>query len=148
MILTIEQIEEFFDFGLNKLKDVEYMLMVRDSFNGEYYPVYIRKSDDYDEVVVEHNQNMQRVVECYDLTLPKEGQIVTGHNVWHGPDQRNQAVLAAQVEAARPKMTREEIISFWAEEVEMIARHMTDDPVDERFYALYSRTVELLREGQ
>jgi hypothetical protein len=57
------------------------MLVVCDTFSYEDYPVYILPDQDLNSAIDQYSNNMQRVMECYDLRADKEEQL-TERRVW------------------------------------------------------------------
>jgi hypothetical protein len=59
------------------------MIVVCDTYDYEDYPVYVKPGEDACEKVKEYNgPNMQRVMEVYSLTSPKEPQLAA-ERVWN-----------------------------------------------------------------
>lgn len=61
-----------------------HVLIVCDGFDYTDYPVYVEPSENLAErAAYFHGQNMQEVMECYDLSLPIEPQLAEDR-AWHG----------------------------------------------------------------
>lgn len=68
------QIGQWFDDGL--ARGAAFMVVVVDTFDHSDYPVYVSYSEDVHQVVARyHHHNMQRVIEVYDFTKPKQDQL-------------------------------------------------------------------------
>jgi len=72
MSTTKMMISGWFDEGVTLKKD--FMLVVCDTFDHEDYPVYATR-EQVRQCYNEHNENMQRVMEVYDLSFDKEKQL-------------------------------------------------------------------------
>ena len=60
------------------------MLVVCDLFDYEDYPVVVMPHEELASVAKRyHGPNMQKVMECYDLSLPIEDQLKE-LRAWHG----------------------------------------------------------------
>ena len=72
--VTKELISKWFETGVQQ--GATHMLVISDSFSYEYYPSYVAKGQDPREREQEYTtESMLRVVEIYDLRLPKEPQL-------------------------------------------------------------------------
>lgn len=61
-----------------------FMLVVCDTFDWEDYPVYADSLTELKQKAEEHHgPNMQKVMECYDLSMPHEPQLAE-LRAWHG----------------------------------------------------------------
>lgn len=58
-----------------KEKGATHMLVVVDTFDYEDYPVYVMPGQNYQEIYDDHNKNMQRVMEVYNLSTDVEEQL-------------------------------------------------------------------------
>lgn len=75
MATTKDDIREWLERGLNS-EGVTHMLVVCDTFEYEDYPVYITEDQIPQEVYEEYQgQNMQKVMEIYDLRGDLEQQL-------------------------------------------------------------------------
>ena len=72
---TIEDIRGWLKEG--KKKKATHMLVICDSFDYEYYPVYVMKGENVHAVIGEKCRidNMQRLMEVYDLSIDIEKQL-------------------------------------------------------------------------
>jgi len=74
MAATKSDIAEWFDRGV-KLS-ATHLIVVCDTYDHEDYPTYVYPGEDAQEKYKEHNEaSMQRVMEVYNLALPKESQL-------------------------------------------------------------------------
>lgn len=62
---TREMIEKWIQRG--KEKNCSHLLVVCDTFEFEDYPVYIQRIDDIQAKIHKYSNNMQRVLEVYNL---------------------------------------------------------------------------------
>lgn len=76
-----EEISNLFDNGVEG--EWNYLLMVVDTFDHVDYPVYCFASE-YDRIFAQSSQNMQRVMEVYDLSKDRDSQLVE-HRAFNGP---------------------------------------------------------------
>jgi hypothetical protein len=68
------EISEWFDQG--KQQGATHMIVVCDTFDHDDYPVYVGAGDDFWEKYDHYNgQNMQRIMEVYDLSHDKQSQM-------------------------------------------------------------------------
>jgi hypothetical protein len=75
MATTRDDIKRWIEQGL-ALEGVTHMIVVCDTFEYEDYPVYVTEDQIPQEVYEEyHAQNMQKVMEIYDLRADLEEQI-------------------------------------------------------------------------
>lgn len=71
---TKEDISDWFDRGIKS--DATHMLVACDTFSHEDYPVFVERGEDPHEKVAEYQgQNMQRVMEVYNLAMDKKRQL-------------------------------------------------------------------------
>lgn len=74
MATTKKEINDWFDAG--KEEGFTHMLIVCDTYDHEDYPVFVNKGEDATVRARDYNnKDMQRVMECYNLTLDKETQL-------------------------------------------------------------------------
>lgn len=59
-----------------------YMIVVCDTFDFEDYPVFVGVDEDIEDVIRRYSQNMQKVMEVYDLAKDIEIQLDEGR-VWN-----------------------------------------------------------------
>jgi len=65
-------------------KGARYMLVVCDTYDFENYPVYVTRDQSITEMVKPYNGvNMQKIMECYDLTMDWDTQLNETRS-WHG----------------------------------------------------------------
>src|ERR1035437_9605409 len=65
-------------------KQMAYMLVVCDTFDHEDYPVYCSSLDDLNRDAPRlHHSDMQKVMECYDLSMDLDMQM-SESRAWHG----------------------------------------------------------------
>lgn len=71
---TREEISQWFDRGVND--KATHLLVVCDTFDYEDYPVFVAEGENVRKVFEEYNNHkMQRVMEVYSLSQPKEEQL-------------------------------------------------------------------------
>ena len=65
-----------------KKKKAHHMLVICDSFDYEDYPVFVVGDEDVNRVIKEkcRNDNMQRLMEVYDLSMDLEKQLNEGRS--------------------------------------------------------------------
>lgn len=75
MAASRRNISDWFDDGV--VEGRTHMIVVCDTFDHEDYPVYVGKNDDFWSVYGRYKdgQNMQRVMEVYDLKADKADQL-------------------------------------------------------------------------
>lgn len=76
MAATREDIERWFDQGAEK--GAKWMLVVCDTYDHEDYPAYHHDKDKCKEAIARlrsGQESMQKLMECYDLTKGKAGQL-------------------------------------------------------------------------
>lgn len=67
-------ISRWFDAGLEQ--GATHMIVVCDTFDHDDYPVYVKPTQDSREVAKEFDgENMQRIMEVYDLRMDQEAQM-------------------------------------------------------------------------
>lgn len=76
-----EDISRWFDLGV--AKGATHLIVVCDSFSYEDYPVFVVSGQDPHRVANEYSSNMQRVMEVYNLHLPKGEQVNSGKRCWN-----------------------------------------------------------------
>ena len=75
-------IEEWFDRGVREKE--EFMIVVCDTYDHDDYPVYTSKKN-YAKEYAEHNgENMQRIMEVYNLKMSKKKQMAE-RRAFNGP---------------------------------------------------------------
>lgn len=75
MATTIGQIKEWVQNG-NNTPGCTHVFIVCDTFDHEDYPVLIHEGDDVQKKIEQyHNQNMQRIMEIYNLSMDIEEQL-------------------------------------------------------------------------
>lgn len=78
-----DEIEEWFRGGSER--HARYLLVVADTFSHEDYPTYAKDDDECRRKMADcTTENMQRVVEIYDLRAPMEPQL-NMHRAWFPP---------------------------------------------------------------
>lgn len=83
MATSASDIRGWFQNG--KTAGAAYMLVVCDTYDWEDYPIYVTPSQDLAAIATAHHgPNMQKVMECYDLSMDMERQLVGGTYVWNG----------------------------------------------------------------
>ena len=70
MAFTVQDIKDRFDEATS---GATHMLIVCDTFSYEDYPVYVWANEDVNERILHYSQNMQRVMEVYNLSKPFRG---------------------------------------------------------------------------
>jgi hypothetical protein len=79
--MSREHIGRCFDKG--KAIGATYMIMCVDTFDYSDYPVFVHENEDLNKKIDDHDkENMQRVLEVYDLRLDKSMQLNEVH-AWH-----------------------------------------------------------------
>ncbi len=74
MVTTKSEITEWFDRGVGQ--GATHLIVVRDNFDYEYYPVFVEAGKDAREVAQEYDgKNMQKIMEVYNLRLDKAMQV-------------------------------------------------------------------------
>lgn len=89
MASTREEIEIWFDQA--ERAGATHMLVVLDGFEYDDYPVHVLYGEDVQEKIDKYNdQNMQRVMEVYDLSIDKHVQLDQS-TAWNtGPSPRRE----------------------------------------------------------
>lgn len=59
-----------------KEQQATHMLVVCDTFDWEDYPVFVKQTEDVNEVIHRYADNMQKVEEVYNLSLDIEKQLI------------------------------------------------------------------------
>ena len=71
---TAKDIAEWFKNGKREKK--AYLIVVCDTFSYEDYPVYVGKKESLSDAKAKYNgQNMQKIMEVYDLSKKIDSQI-------------------------------------------------------------------------
>jgi hypothetical protein len=74
MAASKREIESWFDRAAQN--NVKFMIVVCDTWDHEDYPVYAKDAEEARTKYAQFNdKNMQRVMEVYDLSLPKDEQM-------------------------------------------------------------------------
>jgi len=74
MASSKKDIEVWFDQGVKQ--DDTHMIIICDTFDWSDYPIYVKKGQKVEEIVdLQNGNNMQKVVEVYDLKQDKMEQI-------------------------------------------------------------------------
>jgi len=74
MAATQQDISLWFDRGVES--HATHMIVVCDTFSYDDYPVYVGPQEDVHECIREiGTQEMQRIMEVYNLKLPKQPQL-------------------------------------------------------------------------
>jgi hypothetical protein len=66
-------IREWLELG--KKDKATHLIVVCDAFSHEDYPVFVEPSQDVRKVESEHNGNMQRVMEVYNISMDWDSQL-------------------------------------------------------------------------
>jgi hypothetical protein len=67
-----------------KKRKATHLLVVCDTFYWEDYPVFVLADESVAQKAEEHHlQNMEKVMECYDLSVDWESQLAE-YRAWHG----------------------------------------------------------------
>jgi hypothetical protein len=78
---TKKDISEWFDRGVRYM--ATHLIVVCDTFDYEDYPVYVSREESVNERVdYFRKQDMQKVMEVYDLSKDKEEQL-NQHRAWN-----------------------------------------------------------------
>lgn len=79
---TKQDIERWFRQG--KSKGYTHMIVVCDSFDWEDYPVYVQAGEDPHVIAAKYNgQNMQRIMEVYNLGMNMDEQLESNVRVFN-----------------------------------------------------------------
>ena len=74
MAASRKDIREWFDYGIKS--GATHLIVVCDTFDYEDYPVWVKPEEDVHEKAAEFTyENMQRIMEVYDLRLDKDKQL-------------------------------------------------------------------------
>lgn len=79
---TLNKIEAWFDRGVKE--NQAYLVVIVDTFDYDDYPAYAADDAACNELLAKNGQNMQRIMEVYDLRKDKESQL-NEHRSWHVP---------------------------------------------------------------
>ncbi len=77
MATSMNEISSWFDEGLKQ--KATHMIVMCDSFSYEEYPVYCFSKEEAESKSFK-NENMQRVMEIYNLAKDKKNQLNTNRN--------------------------------------------------------------------
>lgn len=82
MAATQADIAEWFDEGV--ADKATHMIVMVDTYDHEDYPVYVYEGQSAKEECMRRNgENMQSVMECYDLRMDKATQLDTRDRVFN-----------------------------------------------------------------
>lgn len=81
MATTVRELNEWFDEGVKK--GATHLIVVCDTFDWEDYPVYVEKGQDPQTVLDKYRGNMQKVMEVYNLSQPKDKQLDPKTRCWN-----------------------------------------------------------------
>jgi len=73
MATSLNEIGDWFDTGKSLGKD--FMIIACDTFDHEDYPIYCTKDEVRSKYNSHNGQNMQIVMEVYDLSIDKKDQL-------------------------------------------------------------------------
>jgi hypothetical protein len=75
MAATYQDVAAWFDRGVKN--NATHLIVVCDTFDWDDYPVYVDESEDFYSVYDKYSggQNMQRIMEVYDLKADKAEQL-------------------------------------------------------------------------
>lgn len=84
MVASKDDISRWFDEA--KAEGVAFLIVATDTFDWDDYPVHVRKAEDFWATYELHNKetNMQRVMEVYDMSQPRDEQLEEPRS-WHVP---------------------------------------------------------------
>lgn len=77
---TRTEISIWFDQGIKK--NATHMIVFCDSFSYEDFPCYLNSADEVKSRIELSRNNMQRVMEIYDLSMDKNSQL-DEHRAYH-----------------------------------------------------------------
>lgn len=78
---TIEDLKEWYQRG--KDEKATHLIVATDTFDWEDYPVFVKKGEDVGvELTRLNGQNMQKVMEVYNLAKPFDKQHMNGRLCW------------------------------------------------------------------
>lgn len=69
-------------FRIGVSKGCTHMIVMCDTFDYDDYPVYVERGQDAREEADKRKGNMQKVMECYNLSMDMEAQIAE-HRAMH-----------------------------------------------------------------
>lgn len=83
MSTSVDELGEWFDEGVRQ--GATHMVVAVDTFSHEDFPVYVKPSQDVQEVVAKYTDAEQflRVMEVYSLTGDRASQLAPGTRVWN-----------------------------------------------------------------
>ena len=73
MAATKDDIREWFDRGVRE--GATHLIVVCDTYDWEDYPVYVAQGEDVRQRESAFQTNMQKVMEVYNLKLPRDKQL-------------------------------------------------------------------------
>lgn len=77
MATSREEIGDWFDEGVQR--GATHMIVVCDTLDHSDYPVYVQKGEDVRQEYSKYDgPNMQRVMEVYSLSRPRDAQLTEG----------------------------------------------------------------------
>jgi hypothetical protein len=77
-----QNITRWLNYPIDK-NEYSHMLVICDKFDYEYYPVYIKKTDDIKQKTTYYNNSpMQEVIEIYNYSMDLEEQL-NQNRVWN-----------------------------------------------------------------
>ena len=81
---TKQDVERWWDEA--KRENAAFLIVVCDTFDHTDYPVKVKQTEDFWTTFAQYNkeQNMSRIMEVYDLNMPKKEQIETPR-AWNPP---------------------------------------------------------------
>lgn len=89
MATSKQCISEWFDYGIKNKQD--FMIVVCDTYDWTDYPSYCNKNE-FDLKYQQYNgQNMQKIMEVYDLSLDKDSQL-NQHRCMNLPKKEDESV--------------------------------------------------------
>lgn len=55
--------------------EYSHLIICCDTFDWEYYPVYVKCDDDIDKIISHYNNSMDKIIEIYNYNLDIESQL-------------------------------------------------------------------------
>lgn len=81
MAASVGDIRRWFEAGVEQ--GATHMIVVCDTFDYEDFPVYVAPDQNVQEILRRRGDNMERVMEVYNLAMDKETQLIPGSRVWN-----------------------------------------------------------------
>ena len=82
MKLSVYDLEEWFKRG--KEEEATHMIVVCDTFDGDYYPVYVKPEEDPVFIIDKYrHSDMQRIMEVYSYKKSFSAQCKGGERAWN-----------------------------------------------------------------